>query len=110
MPKLDLDNLFSYHAPKGNQVERYGEIREAAQSFAQVIVDLIPESAEQTLAIRKVHEAMMQANSAIACNENAVRNYENDELDQSLDQSLKKCRRTIINIVKEDLENGRRRV
>ncbi len=69
MPKLDLDNLFRHHPPKENQVERFAEIREAAQTFAQVIVDLTPESAEQTLAIRKAHEAMMQANSAIACNE-----------------------------------------
>lgn len=69
MPKLDLDNLFKYHPPKGDQVERFAEIREAAQNFAQVIVDLTPESPEQTLAIRKVHSAMMDANSAIACNE-----------------------------------------
>lgn len=69
MPKLNLDNLFKYHAPKGCQVERYAKIREAAQNFAQTIQDLTPESAEQTLAIRKVHDAMMQANSAIAINE-----------------------------------------
>ena len=68
-PKLDLDNLFKYHPPKGDQVQRYAEIREAAQAFSQVIVDLTPASPEQTLAVRKVHDAMMQANSAIACNE-----------------------------------------
>ncbi len=69
MPKLDLENLFSYHAPQGNQVDRYNRIREAAKGFAQVIVDNTPESAEQTLAIRKAHDAMMQANAAIAINE-----------------------------------------
>ena len=69
MPKLDLDNLFKYHAPHGDQVERYAAIREAAQSFAEVVVMLTPESAEQTLAIRQIHSAMMQANSAIAVNE-----------------------------------------
>lgn len=69
MKQIDLDNLFSYHPPKGDQIKRYAEIREAAQAFAQVIVDVTPASAEQTLAIRKVHDAMMQANSAIACNE-----------------------------------------
>lgn len=65
MPKLDLDNLFKYHAPKGDQIERYAKLREAAQ----VIKDLTPESPEQTLAIRNVHRAMMDANSAIAINE-----------------------------------------
>lgn len=69
MPKLDLDNLFKYHAPKSDQVERYAVIREAAQSFAEVIQMTTSESAEQTLAIRKVHDAMMQANAAIAINE-----------------------------------------
>ena len=69
MPKLDLENLFAYHAPKGDQVERFAEIRKSAQAFAQVIQDLTPESAEQTLAIRKVRSAMMDANSAIAVNE-----------------------------------------
>ncbi len=69
MPKLDLDNLFKYHAPKPDQVKRYAEIRDAALVFAEAIVALTPESPEQTLAIRKVHDAMMQANSAIACNE-----------------------------------------
>jgi hypothetical protein len=69
MPKLDLKNLFSYHAPQGTQIERYNRIREAARGFAEVITEMTPESAEQTLAVRKVHEAMMQANSAIAVNE-----------------------------------------
>ncbi len=69
MPKLDLDNLFNYHAPKDDQIERYAVVREAAQAFAEVIQMTTPESPEQTLAIRKVHDAMMQANAAIACNE-----------------------------------------
>lgn len=67
--KLDLQNLFSYHAPKADQIERYAEIRAAALVFAEAIVSMTPPSAEQTLAVRKVHDAMMQANAAIACNE-----------------------------------------
>lgn len=69
MPKLDLENLFSYHAPKGDQIQRYAEIRSEALKFARKIVELTPESPEQTLAIRKIHEAVMQANAAISCNE-----------------------------------------
>lgn len=54
---LDLDIMFRYHAPKGDQ---------PARAFAQVIVDNTPESADQTAAIRKLSEAVMTANAAIA--------------------------------------------
>lgn len=66
---LDLDNLFSFHAPKGDQIDRYNKIRAAAREFAQVIVDNTPESAEQTLAVRGVSTATMLANQSIAVNE-----------------------------------------
>lgn len=63
---LDLDNMFHYHAPKGDQLARYYRIRTAARAFAQVIVDNTPESADQTAAIRKLSESVMTANAAIA--------------------------------------------
>lgn len=69
MPNIDLNNLFTYHAPKGDQAERYGKIREAGKAFAQVILDCTPASADQSAAIRQVREAVMTANAAIACNE-----------------------------------------
>lgn len=65
----DLDNLFTYHAPKGDQTERYGKINDAAKNFAKVVLENTPPSADQTDAIRKIREARMTANSAIACNE-----------------------------------------
>lgn len=68
-PYLDLDNIFTYHAPLGDQAERYTRLREAAKEFAKLIVELTPESAEQTLAIRDVQRATMLANAAIAINE-----------------------------------------
>lgn len=72
-PTLDLDSIFTYHAPFGDQVERYNKIREGAKAFAQIIVDNSPKTAEQTLAIRNVQLAMMMANAGITCNE--VQNY-----------------------------------
>ena len=66
---LDLENLFNYHPPVYDQHIRYGKIRAAARAFAEVIADLTPESAEQTLALRAVSLATMHANSAIALNE-----------------------------------------
>lgn len=69
MTQQDIDNLFSYHPPKADQVGRYNLIREAAKKFAETIVENTRGSADQAAAIRKVREAMMTANAAIACNE-----------------------------------------
>ena len=69
MAYLNINRLFSYHPPKGDQAERYGRLRDGAKAYAELIVSLTPESSEQTLAIRAVHEASMLANAAIAVNE-----------------------------------------
>ncbi len=69
MTEKELDNLFSYHPPKGNQVNRYNDIREVGRLFAKTILDSTPPGADQTAAIRKVREAVMTANAAIACGE-----------------------------------------
>ena len=63
----DLDNWFTYHPPTGNQPSRYIAIREAAKHLAKTIVDNTQPSADQTAAVRKVREAAMTANQAIAC-------------------------------------------
>ena len=62
-----LTNWFTYHAPVNGQVEQYERIRSAAHIFAQVILMNTPLCADQTAAIRKVREAVMTANAAIAC-------------------------------------------
>lgn len=63
----DLDNWFSYHAPQPDQVEKYERIRKQARALANTILDCTQQSADQTAAIRKVREAVMTANAAIAC-------------------------------------------
>jgi hypothetical protein len=67
--KDDLKNLFTYHAPKGDQAERYGKISEAALHFAEVVIDNTPVCADQTVAIRQIALARMLSNATIACNE-----------------------------------------
>jgi hypothetical protein len=69
MPPFDVRNVFVYHAPKGDQADRYVKIREAAKTLAFTIQECAPESAEQTLALRDVQRAVMMANAAIAINE-----------------------------------------
>ena len=66
-----LTETFRYHAPLPQQVERYGKLREGAGLFADQILCACPDSAERTLAVRKVQEAVMWANASIAINESA---------------------------------------
>jgi hypothetical protein len=65
-PGPDLDHIFTYHAPTPDQTEAYNELRSYAFTFANAIVRLTPRCADQTAAIRKVREAVMTANAAIA--------------------------------------------
>jgi hypothetical protein len=45
----------------------YALIRRGALMFARTVVLLCPPSADRTAALRKVREAVMTANAAIAC-------------------------------------------
>ena len=62
-----LREWFTYHPPTAVQVPQYIAIRDAGLAFAKIIVDNTPMGADQTAAIRKVREAVMTANAAIAC-------------------------------------------
>lgn len=64
-----LENRFRHHPPKGDQAERYAQVREAVLDAAKTIVRLTPCSAEQTRALNALDETMMLANAAIARNE-----------------------------------------
>lgn len=67
-----LENDFTYHAPTGNQVERYSAIRDELLGTARFIVNNTPASREQSLALTSLEQAMFWANAAIARNENPV--------------------------------------
>ena len=62
-----IDNWFTHHPPTAEQVGLYERIREEGQRFALLLIALIPPSADRTVAIRKIREAVMTANAAIAC-------------------------------------------
>lgn len=62
-----LESWFTYHSATEEQVAQYQAIRNAAKSLASAIVANCPPSADTTAAIRKVREAVMTANAAIAC-------------------------------------------
>lgn len=66
-----LANDFTYHAPFGDQPQRYERIRAAGKAFAEAIVEMSPYSREQSLALTSVDQAVMWTNAAIARNEKA---------------------------------------
>jgi len=63
----DIDNWFMHHPPVGDQVELYKSVRDAGRDMAAVILECSPSSADQSAALRKVREAVMTTNAAIAC-------------------------------------------
>ncbi len=64
-----LENDYCYHAPIGDQVERYQRIRDKAKELAYIIVAHTPVSREQSVALTNLEQAVMMANAAIARNE-----------------------------------------
>ena len=65
----DVENNFTYHAPKEGQPAKYEAIRDEAKSLAKRIIHLCPESRERSLALTNLEQAVMWANASIARNE-----------------------------------------
>lgn len=66
---IDLENIYTYHAPRPDQTSRYTEIRLNAKKLAELFEMYCPESRELSLAMTKLEEAVMWANASIARNE-----------------------------------------
>lgn len=66
---MDINKTFQYHAPKGDQPERYIALRNKAREFAEAVQELCPESREQSVALTNIQQAVMWANASIAINE-----------------------------------------
>ena len=64
-----IENSFTYHAPKEGQPEKYERIRAKAKELAYLIDELCPNSREKSLAMTKLEESSMWANASIARNE-----------------------------------------
>ena len=64
-----IERDYTYHPPKEDQQERYLLIRGTAKKLALLIVDLTPESREQSVALTHLDKVVMFANAAIARNE-----------------------------------------
>lgn len=66
---MELENNFTYHAPKPGQPERYKRLREKAKELALLILEECPSSREQSVAITHLETSVFWANAAIARNE-----------------------------------------
>lgn len=65
----ELSHRFNYHAPKGDQVIRYAEIRKEIERLAVFISERVPRSRELSTALTHLDHVMFNANAAIARNE-----------------------------------------
>jgi len=66
------DSDFTYHSPKPGQADLYAELRNKARELAHYIADVVPPSREQSLALTKLEEMVMHANSGIARHGKAI--------------------------------------
>jgi hypothetical protein len=64
--RAEIDEIFEYHAPSAEDLVRYQKIRAAAKELALTIAQCAPPSPDRSAAIRKVREAVMTANAAVA--------------------------------------------
>lgn len=69
MDANQIDNIFTYHRPFGDQAARYEILREHARMLAHGINELCPESREKSTALTNLQQSVMWANAAIAINE-----------------------------------------
>lgn len=71
MNKVQIDDIFTYHAPFGTQQNRYVAIRDTAKVLAHLINDSCPESREKSLALTNLQQSVQMANASIAIHETA---------------------------------------
>ena len=62
----DLENRFTYHAPKEGQPEIYKALRDLAKIYANAITAYTPKSREQSLALTNLEQCVFWANASIA--------------------------------------------
>lgn len=62
----NVDDAFSYHAPKEGQPEKYKAIAEAGAAFAKVILANCPRSPLRIRALNMAFDTRMVANAAVA--------------------------------------------
>ena len=62
----DIEDRFTYHSPKGDQPEKYKEIRDRAKELAYLLNSVVPQGREKALAMTKLEECVFWSNAGIA--------------------------------------------
>lgn len=62
----DLEEVFTYHAPRGTQARRYVILRDAAKDLARLMIYNTVPSRELTRSLEHLQQAIMWVNSGIA--------------------------------------------
>lgn len=60
-----IDDAFTYHSWDADQKARGAVVRDALKEAVRAIITVVPPGPDRTVAIRKIREARMDANSAI---------------------------------------------
>lgn len=60
-----VNDMFVYHPWDAGKVEKGAAVRDALAAAVKVIIANVPPCPDRTVAIRKIREARMDANSAI---------------------------------------------
>jgi hypothetical protein len=61
-----IENNFTYHAPKGEQPQKYQAIRNKCKELAYLIEELVPQGREKSEAMTHLEEVSFWANAGIA--------------------------------------------
>lgn len=77
----ELEDIFTYHPPFGDQAEKYSRLRDKAKDLALLIDTQCPNSREKSLAITNLQQCVMWANASIAINEKPTGELPIGELD-----------------------------
>lgn len=65
-----VDRLLTLHPPQNDlYAQAMDDVRGRFVVLGHIVVDRTPRGPDQTIAIRKLHEACMAAIAAIACNQ-----------------------------------------
>lgn len=65
---LDIEKMFAFHGGTPETIPLHTQVRAQLKVTAQMLAGITPKCAEQTIAIRKLQEAMFYFNAAIALN------------------------------------------
>lgn len=61
-----LDDIFSYHTPTVEDLEKYSAVNKGFLELAKQLSYILPDGPGKTVAIRKLSEARMVVNHAIS--------------------------------------------